>query len=436
DDAPHVADARRRADEVHLQVADALRERGRLSEAERSLALAAGYAPDLPQIAAERGLLGTLRAEQEARDLEQKRVAEVSARKQKFQDQISADDVAAAAESLRVLRGSLPAEDPFLQSAPGRLADAYLRLAEAATRTNPFDVAERMLSSAMDLAPGNARIAAVLADLARQRTAAGVGPEAPQVPTVAGSAPAEAASGEAATSTARVSPAIVTPAIATPQPVAPPATATSTPAGVCSPSLAGHGRRSRGICYGAVPGGRGPELVVVPSGPGFATPFAISRTEISGADYALYCGKTAGCTSSVEANLPVTGIAVADAQRYAQWLSSSTGFTYRLPSDAEWTYVANAPGSSTERDYNCVVELNGQKIRGFGLIGVREGLSNGWGLHNLLGNAREWVRTGQGWSVRGGAYQDPISRCEIGSATASNGAADDVTGFRLVREVP
>src|SRR5690606_8658817 len=142
---------------------------------------------------------------------------------------------------LRVLRGSLPAEDPFLQAAPGSLADAYLRLAEAATRTNRFDVADRMLSSAMDLAPGNARYAAVTADQDRQRTATAIGPETPQVPTVAGSAPAGAAPGEAA--------AIVTPVIATPQPVAPPVTATSTPAGVCSPSLAGHGRRSRGICY-------------------------------------------------------------------------------------------------------------------------------------------------------------------------------------------
>src|SRR5690606_18158649 len=238
DDAPHVADARRRADEVHLQVADALREQGRLSEAERSLALAAGYSPDLPQIAVERGRLATLRAEQEARDLEQKRVAEASARKQKFQDQISADDVAAAAGSLRVVRGNLPAEEPFLESGPGSLADAYLRLAEAAARTSRFDVADRMRNSALELAPGNARIAAVRADLVRQRSAAG-GTEAPQVPAVAGSAPAGAAAGETgATSVARVAPAVVTPAIATPQPVAPPATATSTPAGVCSPSLA------------------------------------------------------------------------------------------------------------------------------------------------------------------------------------------------------
>lgn len=37
---------------------------------------------------------------------------------------------------------------------------------------------------------------------------------------------------------------------------------------------------------------------------------------------------------------PVTCVSWNDTQAYLQWLSSSTGFQYRLPSEAEWEYVA------------------------------------------------------------------------------------------------
>jgi non-specific serine/threonine protein kinase len=449
----YMQEATGRAATLHLQAATTRLDEGRLSEAEHLLQLAEGYGTQLPQVGAARMRLATLRAEQGARDLEQKRVAEIEARKQKFQDQATANDVNAAAETLRSLRASLPATDPFLLSAPKNLASSHVRLAEAAVRDNHLDVADKALASALELDATNARAIALRTEIARQLTARVAPPTAtvatspvPQAtPPAASTAPTSAATPTASTPTSTPTPpapqsaeapaSLVAVKATTPGTAASSTSADTATGTACNASLAGYGKRSRGICYDALPGGRGPELVVVPAGDGIAAPFAIGRFEISGADYALYCSQSGRCSASGQAGLPLTGISVAEAQQYAQWLSTSTGFTYRLPTDGEWVHAANAPGSATDRDYNCVVELNGQKIRGFGLVAVREGQSNGWGLLNLFGNAREWVKSAQGWSARGGAYSDAISQCNAGATQASAGTADAVTGLRLVREL-
>ena len=167
-----------------------------------------------------------------------------------------------------------------------------------------------------------------------------------------------------------------------------------------------------------------------------ARPFAIGRYEVSAAEFAAFCKQSGKCgETGAQADLPVTAIPVSAAQQYVEWLSSSTGATYRLPSDAEWTYAAGAPGGSSERDFNCVVELNGQKIRGFGLGSVKAGRPNGWGLYNLAGNAQEWVKTSEGWNARGGAFSDPISQCGPALTRSVGGTADPATGFRVVREI-
>ncbi|HEY6644275.1 protein kinase domain-containing protein [Povalibacter sp.] len=426
-DADRIA-LQQKAAQIHVADAAALRAQGRLGEADLALQRAVPFAPALPAIAQERQLLAQMRAGQDARDREQKRLAELAALKQKLQDQATANEVNEALASLRDLRARLPTDDPFLVTAPKAIAAAYVRLATVAARNSRFDTAVASIDRALELDRTNAQVTELREQYAQQLAAASRTAPTP-APTPAKEEPAKQPQSQPASET----PAQTTAAVTTPA-----ATTQSAPgAGSgCSTSLAGYGTRSRGVCFDAFTGGRGPDLVVVPAGTGAPQPFAISRFEISVAEFATFCKASGKCNAPAgQADLPVTSIPVSDAQQYVAWLSNVTGHAYRLPADAEWTYAAGAPGGSAERDFNCVVELNGQKIRGFSLSNVRSGRPNGWGLYNLAGNAQEWVKSGNGWSARGGAFSDPISQCGPALSRSAPGTADAITGFRVVREI-
>lgn len=369
-----------------------------------------------------------------------KRLADLVELRQKLLDQAAANKVDEAAASLRELRAGLPANDPFLNdAAPKAMTDAYVRLAGIAARDGRFEAAVSLIDRALEFDGTNAQTVALREKYSQSLAAAhssALAKTAAQAPAAVSAPPSAPPTEPSAT---QVAPSVATPtreAAATP---APTAVATSTAAAntsSCNAGLAGYGTRSRGVCFDALPTGRGPELVVIPAGGSVARPFAIGRYEVSTAEYAAFCQQSQKCRSSgAQADLPVTAIAAADAQRYAEWLSATTGFTYRMPTDSEWVYAADAPGGSTERNFNCVVEIGGQKIRGFALASVRSGRPNGWGLYNQVGNAQEWVKAGDGWSARGGAFSDAISQCSTTLNRASAGAADAATGFRVLREL-
>jgi hypothetical protein len=64
------------------------------------------------------------------------------------------------------------------------------------------------------------------------------------------------------------------------------------------------------------------------------------------------------------------------------------------------------------------------------------GQPNGFGVVNMLGNVQEWAIDGDGLVVAGGTYADPLTRCVAEFAKPHDGAADALTGLRLVREIP
>jgi len=194
------------------------------------------------------------------------------------------------------------------------------------------------------------------------------------------------------------------------------------------------GQNPRASCRDALPnGGRGPELVVIPAGDGLAT-FAIMRNEASVAEYSAYCA-TGGCASPAGATpeVPITSIAVGDAEKFAAWLSAATGAKYRLPSEREWRRAA---GDFKDTKANCLVTVNGQAIRGTALRPADVGDLNAFGLRHVVGNAQEWVRPdGGGLKALGGAINDPIEICQTDFSRPHNGQPDGRTGFRLVREM-
>ena len=197
----------------------------------------------------------------------------------------------------------------------------------------------------------------------------------------------------------------------------------------CTTEIAGYGKRKAGICYDVVAQkNRGPLMVVIPSD----QPFAISKYEISRQDFDLFCSESGKCSASgSDPKMPVTEISFDLVNEYTGWLSTQTGKTYRLPNDDEWVYAATGDGN-LGKDFNCLLKLGGNVIKGANMLPINSGKANNWGLHNPVGNVQEWTADG---TVRGGAHKDTMSNCDISLKRNHSGGADEVTGFRILQEL-
>lgn len=93
------------------------------------------------------------------------------------------------------------------------------------------------------------------------------------------------------------------------------------------------------------------------------------------------------------------------ANMFCAWLSKKTGRTYRLPTEAEWVYLAQAgsdklPAKMT--DVGWFADNADEKAHAVG-----KKLPNAWGLYDVFGNAAEWVNTTDGREiVCGGSFHD------------------------------
>jgi serine/threonine protein kinase len=213
--------------------------------------------------------------------------------------------------------------------------------------------------------------------------------------------------------------------------------------GLCRPGLAGFGAKRAGQCWDQLGRVKGPMMVVVPSGGGSASSFAIGKYEVSQRDFNVFCKATTQCKVVLgsKSRLPATRIAAQVAEAYAKWLSATASralkrkVVYRLPTSAEWEHAANAGGSQPEKKFNCRVTSGGNIIAGHDLIDATSGHQNGWGLANYVGNAQEFVRDGGAFAARGGDFEVPLTKCDVSTSQPHSGSADATTGFRLVREL-
>ena len=124
-----------------------------------------------------------------------------------------------------------------------------------------------------------------------------------------------------------------------------------------------------------------------------------------------------------------------DIDKYIKWLSTVAKANYRLPTSQEWEHAATASGKQPKKDFNCTVIVGNQQLKGLSVTSAKSGLDNGWGLVNYVGNVREIVREGGVVSARGGSYKNRLQECAIGLKEDFASSGDDITGFRVVREV-
>jgi len=155
---------------------------------------------------------------------------------------------------------------------------------------------------------------------------------------------------------------------------------------------------------------------------------------------------------------PVIVVSWDDAAAYCVWLTEQSGWTYRLPSEAQWEYACRA-GTQTRWSFGDDERALGDHAWFTGNAGrkthpVGEKQPNPWGLHDLHGHVWEWVQDhwhdhyhgaptdGSAWEdaagksrvMRGGCWINDARLCR--SAQRDRGVPADRDaglGFRLAR---
>ena len=169
------------------------------------------------------------------------------------------------------------------------------------------------------------------------------------------------------------------------------------------------------------------EMVPLPAGPG-VKPIWMGRTEVTWDMYDVFAlGLDASASSGGHADAtarpsrpygapdygfghqgyPVISVTRAAAESFCAWLSAKTGRKYRLPTEAEWLHAAKlaaGDGSLTAEQRAAVAWHRGNA--GGKTHAVASKQADGLGLHDLLGNAAEWViaEAADALIVRGGSY--------------------------------
>lgn len=210
----------------------------------------------------------------------------------------------------------------------------------------------------------------------------------------------------------------------------------------------------------------------------FSDMYAIGVTEVTFAQYDA-CVAAGGCSGRPSDNgwgrgsRPVINVSWDDAQKYVTWLSSTTGFSYSLPSEAQWEYAARAGESGAYAGGSltaiCAFANGAAKESGLRWANAQctdlssdrtlpaGSLSkNKFGLHDMIGNVGEWTldcntlnlrdaptdgKADQRGScnqraVRGGSwFSGPADVRYASRLMQRRGDSNDFTGFRVVRKI-
>jgi formylglycine-generating enzyme required for sulfatase activity len=252
-----------------------------------------------------------------------------------------------------------------------------------------------------------------------------------------------------------------------------------------------------------------PEMVVVPAGEfvmgspkpesghtdekpqhtvKIARPLGVSKTEVTFAQWDA-CTAAGRCPQAADdgygrGSYPAINVSWKDAKGYVAWLSESTGKRYRLLSESEWEYAARAGtttpwfwgpeedsyGNRKACEYANTHDQSGKEVHPMYVWsehrcadGYAENAPtatykpNPFGLHDMLGNVREWVEDChiEGYEgapadgsarnaspcearvVRGGGWVDGPSTSRSAYRYAEKEDFRNYqVGFRVARELP
>jgi formylglycine-generating enzyme required for sulfatase activity len=185
--------------------------------------------------------------------------------------------------------------------------------------------------------------------------------------------------------------------------------------------------------------------------------FAAGKYEVTAEEFDA-CVSAGGCKGADRRNKgreAVGEVSWDDAKAYVTWLTDITGRTYRLLSEAEWEYAARA-GTSTP--WSTGTSITAAQANFFSTSAEMRAVgsypANAFGLHDMHGNAWEWVEDcwnsgyagapsdGSAWLsgdcaqrvYRGGSWGDgPRSLRSAYRVGNSSGIRGSHFGFRVAR---
>jgi formylglycine-generating enzyme required for sulfatase activity len=177
--------------------------------------------------------------------------------------------------------------------------------------------------------------------------------------------------------------------------------------------------------------------------------FAVSKFAITFDEWEA-CARHGPCAKEVRdygwgrGRRPVISINWNDAKVYVRWLSTQTGKTYRLLSEAEWEYLART-GSNDSFDLSQFSGTGKANCKGCGsqwdslkTAPVGSFPPNAWGLYDLQGNVWQWVE--DCWES---GYQNapndsmPVESADCARRVMRGGAWNfDIRGLRAASDTP
>jgi formylglycine-generating enzyme required for sulfatase activity len=194
--------------------------------------------------------------------------------------------------------------------------------------------------------------------------------------------------------------------------------------------------------------------------------FALAATQVTNADYSQFLRATSATAPPFWENpefndprQPVAGVSWFEATRYCEWLSSETGRTYRLPTEAEWERAAR--GGAEQKNFPWGDEAP-QSLPDYatrwqtGPEPVARYSPNAFGLFDICENVHEWCsdwydpnyyavppernprgpEKGQRKASRGGSWRHhvKVARCSARSSIPPEFQYADY-GFRVACDV-
>lgn len=111
---------------------------------------------------------------------------------------------------------------------------------------------------------------------------------------------------------------------------------------------------------------------------------------------------------------PVICVSANGAKAYCEWLSAKTGKKFRLATEDEWEYACRAGSKSPfvfSDDAAGLEDFAWSKSNSEAKShSVASKEPNAWGIHDMLGNVREWVQGRDGEPVaKGGSFRDEFT---------------------------